>query len=257
MESLWPWLAVASAGALHGLNPAAGWIFVVRGIRSRGRARTLQALLPIALGQVAAVAAVAAAVPAALRLGLAIDRSVLRWLTAGLLLALAARHFRCHATGETWQPAGPARVALWSFLAGTTHGAGWMLVPALTSVCGSDLPAREITASGSMLLALAAVGIHMAAMLVAMVAAAAGARRGLDAAGRWIRQRKRSGASAISLLGLARRAEATAIGWFDRDRLINDDSADRRIHRASTQHGKQPDMTRDDQNLHGVPLQGD
>ena len=27
MASLWPWLAVAGVGALHGLNPASGWIW--------------------------------------------------------------------------------------------------------------------------------------------------------------------------------------------------------------------------------------
>ena len=26
MDSLWPWLAVAGMGALHGLNPATGWL---------------------------------------------------------------------------------------------------------------------------------------------------------------------------------------------------------------------------------------
>ena len=41
-----------------------------------------------------------------------------------------------------------------------------MLVPALVPLCLSDNPAREITASGSMVLALMAVGVHTAAMLV-------------------------------------------------------------------------------------------
>lgn len=27
MQSVWPWLAVAGAGILHGLNPASGWVF--------------------------------------------------------------------------------------------------------------------------------------------------------------------------------------------------------------------------------------
>jgi hypothetical protein len=47
----------------------------------------------------------------------------------------------------------------------TLHGAGLMLVPALIPLCLAGSPAREITASGSLLLALAAVGVHMAAML--------------------------------------------------------------------------------------------
>ncbi len=41
-----------------------------------------------------------------------------------------------------------------------------MLVPALIPLCLADGAAREITASGSLPLALAAVGVHMVAMLV-------------------------------------------------------------------------------------------
>lgn len=62
--------------------------------------------------------------------------------------------------------AGHGGVALVSFLMTTAHGAGLMLVPALMPMCVADNPAREITASGSLILALAAVGVHTAAMLV-------------------------------------------------------------------------------------------
>ncbi len=80
--------------------------------------------------------------------------------------------------------AGQAGLALWSFTTGTVHGAGMMLVPALIPLCVSGSPAREITASGSMLLALAAVAVHMAAMLAvtALMATLAGrAFRGMRA----------------------------------------------------------------------------
>jgi hypothetical protein len=49
----------------------------------------------------------------------------------------------------------------------TIHGAGLMLVPALIPFCLSDGPARQITATGSLGLALAAVCVHTAAMLAA------------------------------------------------------------------------------------------
>jgi hypothetical protein len=42
-----------------------------------------------------------------------------------------------------------------------------------------DLPAREITASGSLVLAMAAVGVHLAAMLVTTGAVATGVCRGV------------------------------------------------------------------------------
>jgi hypothetical protein len=54
-----------------------------------------------------------------------------------------------------------------------------MLVPALAPLCLADNPAREITASGSLVLALAAVGVHTAAMLVTTGVIATGVCRGV------------------------------------------------------------------------------
>ena len=75
--------------------------------------------------------------------------------------------------------AGHAGIAFWSFLMATAHGAGMMLVPALVPLCLADGPAREITASGSMVLALAAVGVHTVAMLVTTGVIATGVCRGV------------------------------------------------------------------------------
>jgi hypothetical protein len=153
MTSLWPWLALAAAGALHGLNPATGWGLAACSSHPR------QALLPIAVGHTAAVGGVAALV-------------ALGWSTGGgqllcglaLLLALALRRAK-------------AGLALWSCLVASAHGSGMMLVPALVPICLSASPAREITASGSLLLALAAVAVHMAAMLAVTAALALVGRR--------------------------------------------------------------------------------
>ncbi len=148
--SIWPWLALAGAGALHGLNPATGW-----GLAACSRdARS--ALLPIALGHAAAVGGVA------LLVALGASMSAGQWLCGGLLLlALLKRHAK-------------AGLALWSCLVASAHGSGLMLVPALVPLCLSASPAREITASGSLLLALAAVAVHMAAMLAVTAALALG-----------------------------------------------------------------------------------
>ena len=146
---LWPWLAVAGAGALHGLNPCTGWALAAAcGVRSRDGRQALRALGPIALGHAASVGAVAAAVA----LGVAMD--ALWWVAGAAVLAL---RWRSHA--------GQLGVALASFIASTVHGSGLMLVPAFVPLCLSASPAREITASGSLLLALAAVAVHLAAML--------------------------------------------------------------------------------------------
>lgn len=187
MVSLWPWVAVAAAGAVHGLNPATGWALAAA--RAQARVSLLRALAPIALGHLASVAMVAAAVPAALQLGVGFHPLLLQGVAAAWLLVLLVRHWRARAARRACAPWGRTGTALWSFIAGTAHGAGWMLVPALASVCGGDGAAREITASGSMVLALAAVGVHLATMLATTAMVAAGARVGARAGWAWLQSR--------------------------------------------------------------------
>ncbi|HEV7575444.1 MAG TPA: hypothetical protein VGO85_05335, partial [Caldimonas sp.] len=162
MASFWPWLAVAGVGALHGLNPATGWLLAAAwGVRSRDRGQALRALVPIGVGHAASIALVAGAVV----LGLALDRVVLQAMAGGLLLVAASVHLWRRAAPRLRAPAGQAGLALWSFMMATAHGAGLMLVPALMPLCLGAASARQITASGSLLLALAAVAVHGAAML--------------------------------------------------------------------------------------------
>lgn len=179
---LWPWLAVAAAGALHGLNPLTGWAFAAWRAAPTAAAQRPRLLAPIAAGQVAAVLAVAAAAPFALELGLEFPPWLPQAVAASLLLVLALHHFGRGRPLRGCAPAGRNAIALWSFVVGMGHGAGWMLVPALASVCTSDAPAREITASGSLLLGVAAVGVHLAAMLATTWAMAAAARHVFAAA---------------------------------------------------------------------------
>lgn len=167
MSDLLPWLAVAGLGALHGLNPATGWLAATaRGVRARDSTQMLRALRPIAAGHVASVAMVAATVA----LGLVMDHAKLRWIAGALFLAMAL-HYLCRRAGRP--PHKPDRqigLLLWSFMMATAHGAGLMLIPALIPLCLSDTPAREITASGSLAMALAAVGLHTIAMLAVTAA---------------------------------------------------------------------------------------
>ena len=187
MANLWPWLAVAGLGALHGLSPANGWMFAAAwGVRARGTAQGAQvrrALLPIAVGHVASVAVVACAFVFAE--GMSVDGALVRGLAGALLVGTsmvrllrgAGRHAPIGMRVGTCF--GQAGIALWSFLMATAHGAGLMLVPALVPLCLADNPAREITASGSMVLALAAVGVHTAAMLGTTGVIATGVCRGV------------------------------------------------------------------------------
>jgi hypothetical protein len=178
MANLWPWLAIAGLGALHGLSPANGWMFAAAwGVRSGDGAQVRRALLPIAIGHAASIAVVAGA----LAQGLSMDRTLVQGL-AGALLVVAALYRLLRGAGQCApisKPAGHAGMALWSFLMATAHGAGSMLVPALVPLCLAGNPAREITASGSLVLALAAVGVHTAAMLATTGVIATGVWRGV------------------------------------------------------------------------------
>lgn len=188
MENLWPWLAVAGVGALHGLNPATGWIFAAAwGVRSRDWAQALRALMPIAVGHAASVALVGAAVV----FGLSMDRVVLQTLAGGLLVVVAMVHLSGRAPKVARVPAGHAGLALWSFMMSTAHGAGLMLVPALIPLCIGDASAREITPSNSLTLALAAIGVHTVAMLAVTGVIATGVCRGFDAGAGLLRGLKR------------------------------------------------------------------
>ena len=178
MTNLWPWLVVAGLGALHGLSPANGWMFAAAwGVRAGDRGQARRALLPIAIGHAASVAVVACAVAQ----GMSMDRSLVQDLAGALLVGAASYRLLRGARQCTLisTQAGHAGMALWSFLMATAHGAGLMLVPALVPLCLADSPAREITASGSLLLALAAVGVHTAAMLATTGVIATGVCRGV------------------------------------------------------------------------------
>ncbi len=177
MSALWPWLAVAGLGALHGLSPANGWMFVAAcGVRARDTAHARRALLPIAIGHAASVAVVACAVA----LGMWLDRSLVQGVAGALLIGAASYRLMRGArqSARISTQACHAGIAFWSFLMATAHGAGMMLVPALVPLCLADSPAREITASGSLVLALTVVGIHTAAMLATTGVIAIGVSRG-------------------------------------------------------------------------------
>lgn len=184
MASLWPWFAVAGLGALHGLNPATGWMLAAAcGLHARDRRQALKALAPIAVGHAASIAIVAGLVS----LGLGQDRGPLLAL-AGALLGVTGFLHRLHRRPRPAESrTGRAALALSAFIMSTLHGAGLMLVPALVPICVGSGPARQITASGSLALALAGVAVHLAAMLAVTGLLATGACRGMDACARLIR----------------------------------------------------------------------
>ncbi|WP_102128002.1 hypothetical protein [Deinococcus planocerae] len=174
------WSALALLGALHGLNPAMGWLFAVAlGLQERRRAAVGRALWPIALGHALSVALVVALVILA---GAVLDGGVLRLVGAGALLAFGAYKLLRPNTHPRWvgMRVGFRDLTLWSFLMSTAHGAGLMLVPvalrfsagggAAHAGHGEHLPAGM--AASSTLAGLAAVGVHTLSMFAVMAAVA-------------------------------------------------------------------------------------
>jgi hypothetical protein len=164
-DALWLWLVIAGLGLFHGINPAMGWLFAVALGLHRQSARVIWlALLPIGLGHAAAVAMI---VFIALALGLVLDTGLLQRLAAMILLAWAAWHAfygRRHRVRFGMQVS-LGGLFLWSFLMANAHGAGLMLIPAVIPLCLAASPAHELTASGSLPVALTALALHTGVML--------------------------------------------------------------------------------------------
>lgn len=160
-----PWLVLAGLGAFHGVNPAMGWLFAVAlGLHRNSRRIVLVSLLPIAIGHAASVMVVVFAV---MVVGLVVDQRVLQVIAGMLLLGWAAYHgFYGHRHRvRIGMQTGMVGLGFWSFLMATSHGAGLMLVPVIIPLCLASGPAGTLTASGSLPVSLAAMGVHTAAML--------------------------------------------------------------------------------------------
>jgi len=167
---LWLWIAVAGLGLLHGINPAMGWLFAAGlGLNRRSERVVWLSLIPIALGHALAVAIVLTAV---LALGFVIEPVPLQRLAAVVLIAWGAWHafYGSRHKLRVGMQAGLAGLFVWSFLMANAHGAGLMLIPAVIPLCLAAAPAHELTASGSIPVALLALGLHTGAMLAAIAA---------------------------------------------------------------------------------------
>lgn len=125
---VWPWVALALLGAIHGLNPGMGWLFAVAlGLQERDRRAVWRALLPMAAGHAAAIGS---AVAVATVVGLALPAGVLRWGVAATLLVFGVLRLVRH-RHPRWAAMRVSRrdLALWSFLMASAHGAGLMVLP--------------------------------------------------------------------------------------------------------------------------------
>jgi hypothetical protein len=171
--------ALVGLGAVHGLNPAMGWLFAVAlGLQERRLRAVTAALGPIALGHALAIGVAAVAVGL---LGLVIPQRLLLALGGLALLAFAAYKVATRFRHPRWvgMRVGPRDLVLWSFLMASAHGAGLMLAPVLVALRGEQMSTAMAAmdhaghmghampvASSAVVPTLAAVGLHAAAMLV-------------------------------------------------------------------------------------------
>ncbi|PSH67857.1 hypothetical protein CU102_16780 [Phyllobacterium brassicacearum] len=169
MNLMSPWLVLAGLGAFHGLNPAMGWLFAVAlGLHRNSQRTVVLSLIPIALGHAVSIAVIALAV---VLLGLVVDQRILE-IAAGIILLGWAAYYAAYGHRHRVRigmTTGMLGLGFWSFLMATAHGAGLMLVPVVIPLCLAASPANELTAAGSLPIALAAIGTHMAAMLAVIL----------------------------------------------------------------------------------------
>jgi hypothetical protein len=141
------WLTIIALGLYHGLNPAMGWPLAVANAMMDRRARSLFAtLLPLSGGHLMAMAVVLAPLAwlgwyvqygRAIRVGAGVALLLL-----GLFKLVRRRHPRALAR------IAPSRLAWWSFLMATAHGAGLMLAPFMLGLCVATGPSPSAADMG-------------------------------------------------------------------------------------------------------------
>lgn len=163
------WLTVVALGLYHGLNPAMGWpLAVANGMTERRAASVFATMLPLGGGHFLAIA-VALAPFAWLGWYLEWSRAIrigagLAVLLFGIYKLLRRRHPRMLAR------IAPTRLAWWSFLMATAHGAGLMLVPFMLGLCAAPAPGHHaMMAQADMRTALLIATVHTLATLLAGV----------------------------------------------------------------------------------------
>jgi hypothetical protein len=164
------WLIVLGSGLYHGVNPGMGWPLAVSAALMDPRQGALtRAIFLLSAGHFVAMAAillpfVAMTALVAWQRELQIGAALLV-IGLGVWLLVNRRHPRFLARVP------PSRLALWSFLVATAHGAGLMLVPIYLGLCAIDqLDAAHQAASalmiGNMGRAMQVAVLHTGAMML-------------------------------------------------------------------------------------------
>ncbi|HEX6019887.1 MAG TPA: hypothetical protein VFZ28_17470 [Burkholderiaceae bacterium] len=163
------WLAVVALGVYHGLNPAMGWpLALARGLETRRDAALLATLVPLGAGHLAAMAV--ALLPFVLLAWVIEWQRAIRLGAGALVLLFGLYRFAHRRHPRVLARVPPARIAWWSFLMATAHGAGLMLLPIALGLCAASSAAGELLRSGATALAVAAA--HTLAMVASGLAIA-------------------------------------------------------------------------------------
>ena len=137
------WTTLLLLGAVHGINPAMGWLFAVSlGLQAQDRSAVVGALGPLALGHAVAIAVTVFVVGV---VGLLIPLHWVKWIVAVLLVGAGVAHLTRHRHPRYGgMRVGRRDLAVWSFLVASAHGAGLMAVPFLLERGpGSTSPANS------------------------------------------------------------------------------------------------------------------
>jgi hypothetical protein len=155
----WAWIVLFLLGAYHGVNPAMGWLFAVAlGLQKQSGRAVWQALLPISVGHVLAIALVIAVAVIA---GAALPIKVIRIAVAALLIGFGLYRIvsKSHPRFGGMQ-VGFRDLTIWSFLMAGAHGAGLMLLPVLLGMSGGGEHSSHAAVFPGLKLPLLAVAIH-------------------------------------------------------------------------------------------------
>ncbi|MBR9989033.1 MAG: hypothetical protein KFH98_04710 [Gemmatimonadetes bacterium] len=168
-----PVIALVTLGAVHGINPAMGWLFAVAlGLQERRARAVWRALPPLALGHALAVAVV---VLLGLAVGHVVPHNVLRYGTAAVLLVFGVhRLLRGHRHPRFGgMRVGSRDLTVWSFLMASAHGAGLMVLPFVMpaaatagAAAGHEAHMAHAGVMAGEITGLAAAGVHTASYLM-------------------------------------------------------------------------------------------
>ena len=162
---------VVASGLYHGINPGMGWpLAVSAGLMQERRSALPKALGMLALGHLLAMLVIL--LPFSLMATMFTWEREIRLGAALLVVAMGCYLLINRRHPKFLARIHPARLALWSFLAATAHGAGLMLLPIYLQLCSTaNLDAGHQAAGllmgGNLSKALLVAVVHTLSMTLA------------------------------------------------------------------------------------------